>query len=167
MAGRDRTRAFKTRAEAERFRAALLLAVRDGLEFDRASALPVAWLVPDEGPTWWAWAREWLALRWPHWSGNSRRSAVENLAIFTELLLRRDAPEAPATLRAWLRSDGLPPGRSPDGELGTWIARWTVPLSAMDPALLEDALRRATTNLDGSPAAPRLPVAGATRSARR
>jgi integrase len=130
-----------------------LLAVRDGLEFDRASALPVAWLVPDEGPTWWAWAREWLALRWPHWSGNSRRSAVENLAIFTELLLRRDAPEAPATLRAWLRSDGLPPGRSPDGELGTWIARWTVPLSAMDPALLEDALRRATTNLDGSPAA--------------
>jgi integrase len=153
LAGHDRTRSFKTRGEAERFRAALLLAVRDGLAFDPATGLPTIWAAGDEGPTWWTWAREWLNLRWLHWSGHSRRSAVENLAIFTEHLVRADAPEAPAGLRAWLRSDGLPPGDEPEGDFAIWLGRWSVPLLAMDPGLLEDALRRATTNRDGTAAA--------------
>jgi integrase len=149
----DRTRSFKTRAEAERFRAALLMAVRDGLSFDAASGVPSAWLAPDEGPTWWAWAREWVALRWPHWSGNSRRSAIENLAIFTEYLVRTEAPEAPPGLRAWLRNDGLPPGGEPAGDFTGWLEQWSVPLTALEPAILEAALRKATTNRDGTAAA--------------
>lgn len=149
----DRTRSYKTRAEAERFRAALLMAVRDGLAFDPAAGMPAAWLAADEGPTWWSWARDWLQLRWPHWSGNSRRSAIENLAIFTEYLVRPGAPDAPMGLRGWLRGEGLPPGRQPDGEFADWLDQWSVPLLKMEPAVLEAALRKATTNRDGSPAA--------------
>ena len=42
--GRDRTRAFKTRSEADRFRSGLLVAVQDGQRFDVASGVPVSWL---------------------------------------------------------------------------------------------------------------------------
>jgi hypothetical protein len=90
--GRDRTRAFKTKAEAERFRSRLLTAVHDGERFDVTQGVPASWVEDATAPTWWTWAQEWLGLKWPQWSGHSRRSAVESLAVLTPLLVRRRAP---------------------------------------------------------------------------
>src|SRR5689334_22643578 len=62
--GRDRTRSFKTRSEADRFRSSLVSAVRAGDLFDEATGEPVSWRdVVDEGPTWWEWSRDWVALK--------------------------------------------------------------------------------------------------------
>jgi len=148
--GRDKTRAFKTRAEADRFRSGLHVAVQDGQPFDVASGLPAAWNDATTGPTWWAWSREWLELKWPQWSGHSRRSGVESLVLFGLLLVREGAPVPPAGLGNWLREAGYRPGSPPEGEGETWMHRWSVPLSDINPALLERVLSTVTTKMDGT-----------------
>jgi integrase len=147
---RDKTRAFKTRVEAERFRTAIQTAAHDGLPFDQASGLPLAWLDQGSGPTWWAWSREWLGLKWPQWSGHSRRAGVETLALFAPLLIRADAPPPPDALGPWLRSVGYRPGDLEASTESAWLERWSVPLVQIEPALLEHALRAVTTKADGA-----------------
>lgn len=147
--GRDKTRAFKTRAEAERFRSGLVAAVRDGEVFDVDSGLPASWLAGSDGPTWWSWSRDWLALKWPQWSGHSRRSAVESLTLLAPLLVRRGAPAAPAGSADWLRERGYRPGEDAAGPSAAWLERWSIPLADIGPALLEDVLHAVSTRSDG------------------
>lgn len=146
---RDKTRAFKTRAEAERFRASLQTAVQNGEPFDVAAGVPVSWLDQGSGPTWWAWSREWLGLKWPQWSGHSRRTAVETLALFAPLMARADAPPSPASLPSWLRQTGYGRGDLPSSSELDWLERWSIPLRQIEPATLEHALRVATIRSDG------------------
>ena len=71
---------------------------------------PASWHhVAEVGPTWWRWSREWVGLKWPQWSGNSRRTAVETLALFAPLMVKEDAPEPPTGLSEWLRNEGYRP----------------------------------------------------------
>lgn len=153
--GRDKTRAFKTKAEAERFRALLLTAVADGDRFDLRTGLPERWLTAPTGPTWWSWSSEWLRLRWPHWSGHSRRSAVETLSLFMPLLVRPEAPAPPEGFIRWLRATALSPeGPVDDGSAHlAWVEQWSAPLAELDPPLLEHALRVTTSKADGTPTA--------------
>ena len=152
--GRDRTRSFKTKAEAERLRTSLLTAVQQGERFDQAAGIPVSWVQHASGPTWWTWSREWLTLKWPQWSGHSRRSSVESLSVLTPLLVRRGAPAPPEGIRAWLRTTGLQPGAAITGTCADWLARWSVRLHDIDPSLLERVLHASTTKADGSTMAP-------------
>ena len=145
--GRDRTRSFKTRAEAERLRSELLVAVTRGDRFDVASGLPAEW--QRSGETWWSWTQQWLALKWDQWAGHSRRSAVETLVSLTPLLIRPGAPAAPGELAGWLREKGFVPGLATAGPAAAWLNRWSVPLVDIDAALIEAVLRRVTTRRDG------------------
>ena len=147
--GRDKTRSFKSRAEADRFRTRLASAAHDGTEFDEASGLPVTWLPSSVGPTWWSWSREWLALKWPQWSGHTRRTAVESLTALAPLLVRRGAPTIPDGLARWLREVGYRPGENAEGGEAAWLQRWSVPLTAIDAALLEDVLASVSRRADG------------------
>ncbi len=103
--GRDRKRTFKAKSEAERFRARLQHATIDGEVFDLDSGLLSAWSTSQE--TWWTWSRSWLGLKWPRWSGNSRRSGVESLVSITPHMVRRGAPAPPPDLAHWLRNTGF------------------------------------------------------------
>ena len=150
--GRDRTRALKTRAEADRLRTQLQQAVMDGAEFDLATGLPRAWVQPHV--TWWSWSREWLALKWPQWSGHSRRSAVEALVAVTPSLVVPGAPSPPPNLAAWLREVGFDPSGRATGPGAAWLERWSVRLDQLDPSLLESALTTATTKRDGTMVSP-------------
>jgi hypothetical protein len=104
--GRDKSRTFRTRAEGDRFRVSLLHAQQAGLRFDLGTGLPVEWAVSAE--TWWSWSRRWVALKWPMWSGNSRRSAVESVVALTPHLAVAGAPRAPEGLRDHLRTALVP-----------------------------------------------------------
>lgn len=148
--GRDRTRSFKTRAEGDRFRAALQVAVKDGLAFDPVTGLPEEWVEQTDQSTWWTWSGKWLRLKWPHWSGHSRRSAVESLALLTPLLVRAGAPSPPAGLREWLRETGFRPDAPPPGEKSAWLDRWSIPLVDITPGRVEDVLTAVTTKADGN-----------------
>ena len=116
-----------------------------GERFDLATGLPESWSTP-EAVTWWAWSREWLALKWPQWSGHSRRSAVESLVALTPRMVVSRAGPPPDDLDEWMRSVGYRPG-GPDHP---WLARWSVPLTDIDAPLIERVLTAATTKRDGS-----------------
>lgn len=152
--GRDRTRSFKTRVEADRFRSGLLTAVRDGQRFDAATGEPSSWLEHSGAPTWWGWSQDWLALKWPQWSGHSRRSAVESLTLLTPLLVRDGAPKPPAGLADWLRQIGYRPGTTPDGAPAAWLGRWSIALHEIEPPLIETVLAAVTSRSDGSATVP-------------
>ena len=148
VAGRDKTRSFKTSVEAERLRAHLQMAVINGERFDMATGLPSTWL--DQGDTWWSWSKAWLDVKWPQWAGHTRRSAVESLVAITPLMTRPGAPEPPANVAYWLRLHGYRPGPATGSAPPAWLMQWSVPLPEIDPALLESVLLAVTTKRDGT-----------------
>jgi hypothetical protein len=83
-AGRARSRSFLTRALAESYRAELVRAARQGLEFDPATGEPVLWAGP--GPvtvTWYQHAVAYAAMKWPSVAAHSRAGLAEALATVT------------------------------------------------------------------------------------
>jgi hypothetical protein len=113
----------------------------------------VSWTA--KATTWFSWASDWLALKWPHWSGQSRRSGVESLVAITPWMARRGAPAPPPELAHWLRLEGFRAGQTATAapELA-WLERWSVPLDELGPAVLETALTGATTRRDGVAMSP-------------
>ena len=146
--GRDKTRSFGTKAQAERLKVRLQTAVADGEEFDLGTGLPASWIKQDK--TWWEWSQEWLNLKWPQWSGHSRRSAVESLVAITPLLAREGAPPAPEGVATWLRERGYRLGTTERGHAPGWLLRWSVPLVEIETAQLERLLAAVTTKRDGA-----------------
>jgi hypothetical protein len=83
--GTHRSRSYRTKAEAERYRGALLQAVQDGDRFDLATGEPESWQLPLAELSIHQWTRRWLAEQWPEWQPRSRTSASEALARFVIL----------------------------------------------------------------------------------
>lgn len=132
--GRDKTRAFKTRAEAERLRSRLQVAAAGGEAFDLTTGFPTSWRARPAGPTWWTWwtwSAEWLALKWPRWSGHSRRSVVESLTVLTPLIAQ-GAPPPGDDLVLWLRHCGYCPGVLTADAVPAWLQDQSVPLHDID-----------------------------------
>ena len=149
--GRDKTRSFGTKAQAERLKARLQMAVADGEEFDFATGEPVSWVKQDKA--WWEWSQEWLDLKWPQWSGHSRRSAAESLVAITPLMAREGAPPPPEGVAIWLRKHGYRLGATDRERAPGWLLRWSVPLVEIETTQLERVLAAVTTKQDGAPVA--------------
>ncbi len=145
--GRDRTHAFKTRAEADRYRRQLLDAVEAGEAFDDLDGEPASWSATSM--TWLTWTQQWIELKWPHWAGTTRRTAVETLAAITPRMVKAKAPAQPAEIVDWLRADGYIPGSDGWAEVPAWLDRWSIPLDEITPHLLERVLTEITTRQDG------------------
>lgn len=145
--GRDRTRAFKTRAEADRYRRQLLDAVEAGEAFDDLDGEPASWSAASM--TWLTWTQRWIELKWPHWAGTTRRTAVETLAAITPRMVKAKAPAPPAEIVDWLRADGYIPGSDGWADVPAWLDRWSIPLDEITPHLLERVLTEITTRQDG------------------
>lgn len=149
--GRDRTRSFKTRAEADRFRRLLLDAVESGEHFEDTTGEPSSW--SSTSLTWFQWSQEWIALKWPQWAGTTRRTALETLVSITPRMVRGGAPDPPTEVADWLRSDGYVPGSDGWATPPAWLSRWSLPLDEITPRILEQVLVEVTTRQDGKPMA--------------
>src|SRR3546814_10365390 len=105
--GRQRSRAFRTKAEAERYRSALLVAQQSGEAFDDLTGEPVSWQPLADEARAHEWARRWLAEHCPEWAPRTRTSAVAALTRLIPLLDPPPASHAPTGLRrhpgTWLR----------------------------------------------------------------
>ena len=77
--GKQRTKAFRTRAEAERYRSLLLAAVQKGDRFSETSGEPVSWQPTLPETNVYTWVRRWLGEQWTEWQPRTRKSAVESL----------------------------------------------------------------------------------------
>lgn len=119
--GREKSRSFRTRAEADRYRALLLHAVQVGELFDPASGEPCSWQPAIEDLLLHRWVRTWVEEQWAEWQPRTRTSALEALARFVALAVEPGAV-APPELRCYLRTALAPlPGSGGDVKLESWL----------------------------------------------
>jgi integrase len=148
--GAERSRAFKTKAEADHVRARLVVAARDGETFDRGTGLPLSWQPRPADRRLHEWMREWLAEQWPEWQPRTRRSAVEALSRFVPAVRPASVSPAPTELRRYL-IETLVPGAAVDGanRCERWMRQWSPPLNELSLEMIALAEREMATGLKG------------------
>lgn len=135
--GRQRTKSFRTRVEADRHRSLLSHAVTVGERFDRATGEPASWSRAAEELAVYRWAQQWVAEQWPEWQPRTRRSAIEALTRFLPLVARDGSPKPPATLRSRLEAMLDPDQETEDhDEVARWLDRHGLRLEELDKHLL-------------------------------
>ena len=65
--GRHRSKSFRTRIEADRYRGLLLQAVQAGGRFDETTGEPESWQTPLAEARVHEWSRRWLGEQWQEW----------------------------------------------------------------------------------------------------
>ena len=149
--GTHRSKSYRTRAEAERYRGALLQAVHNGDRFDLATGEPESWQLPLADLPVHQWVRRWLSEQWPEWQPRSRASASEALARFVILAGRPDA-EPPSDLGSYLRSTLGPDTVSErEADQERWLDRNCLTLADLDRAVVSEIARELARKLDGEP----------------
>jgi hypothetical protein len=160
-AGRARSRSFATRALADSYRAELVRAARQGLEFSPHTGEPALWTTPKQpATTWLEHVACYAAVKWPHLAAHSWASLADALATITPALTQA-APGRPpaAALRTALCKFAFNPARAPAADPATaqildWAQCGSLPAATLaDPVVLRKALDALTLRLDGSRAA--------------
>ena len=169
---------FRTAAQADSFRSSLLSAARNGEAFSVATGRPVSWQRDEPGEplvTWYEFALDYAAAKWPYSAPNHRRGIAETLTDITERLVRADPevpPRAPmrAALRDWAFSararevSELPVNAAapePPAEMADtvrWVQEHAIPLADLakddgGPVLVRAVLDRLSRKQDGTLAA--------------
>ena len=116
--GRHRSKSFRTKSEAERYRSVLLRSVHEAERFDPATGEPHSWSPTGGGLGVHRWARQWLREQWPEWAPRTRASAIEALARF--VVLATDTSPTSAVCSEGMSSAGW--FRTP---ITRQIRRWT------------------------------------------
>ena len=151
--GRHRSKSFRTRIEADRYRGLLLQAVQEGGRFDETTGEPESWQTPLAEVRVHEWSRRWLAEQWQEWQPRTRASATEALARFVTLAVERGA-KAPEGLRVYLYTALSPHSEGGhDVRLEKWMGRNCLALGELDRERVPDIDRRLGLKLDGSPMA--------------
>lgn len=151
--GRHRSKSYRTRAEAERYRGLLLQAVHAGARFDESTGEPESWQMPLSEIRVHEWARRWLAEQWQEWQPRTRTSAAEAMARFITIAVAPGA-KVPEGLRVYLYSALSPnPGDQRDTPYEKWMAKNCMPLGEFDRGRIAEIDRQLGLKLDGSPMA--------------
>ena len=148
--GRHRSKSFRTRIEADRYRGRLLQAVQDGGRFDETSGEPDAWQTPLADLHVYEWARRWLTEQWSEWQPRTRASAVEALARFVTIAIRSGATP-PEEWRVYLYT-ALAPGSEAHWNivLERWMGKHCLTLGELDRERIAGIDRKLALKLDGS-----------------
>jgi integrase len=154
ITGRHRSRSFRTKSEAERYRSLLVHAKTIGERFDEATGEPATWLPGASDLQLHVWTRHWLAEQWHEWQPRTRTSAMEALARFVPLVVLSSAPPPPPALRAHLYAT-FPPlsGASQDEDCERWLERWCLTLGQLNRQILSAVERQLATAGNGAPLA--------------
>ena len=151
--GRHRSKSYRTRAEAERYRGLLLQAVHAGARFDESTGEPESWQMPLSEMRVHEWARRWLAEQWQEWQPRTRTSAAEAMARFITIAVAPGA-KVPEGLRVYLYAALSPnPAGQRDTAYEKWMAKNCMPLGEFDRGRIAEIDRRLGLKLDGSPMA--------------
>ena len=153
IGGRHRSKSFRTRIEADRYRSSLLQAVQSGDRFDLVSGEPESWQPALRDVGVHDWARRWLGEQWAEWQPRTRTSATEALARFITIAVE-PAAKPPDGLRVYLYS-ALSPGSESgrDDRLEKWMVRHCLSLGDLDRDRIAGIDRKLAMKLDGSPMA--------------
>ncbi len=96
---------FRTAAQADSFRSALLTAARKGKVFSLATGRPVAWERTKAATTWYEFACLYVDMKWKLASAKYRKDIARALTTATPVMLAEAAAD-PTTLASAGRSSG-------------------------------------------------------------
>ncbi|MFF7802082.1 tyrosine-type recombinase/integrase [Streptomyces olivaceus] len=152
---------FQTKTLADGRRAELLRAVHAGEPFDEETGVPVRELRDRNDVSWYQHALDYIAMKWPHSPGSTRRTLAEAMATVTPALVKDTKGMAdPHTVRTALygwafnmkRRDEEPPADV--AQVLAWFERKSLPTSALSDRMnVRTALNALTKRLDGTTAA--------------
>ena len=160
VGGRLWKEGFRTAAQADSFRSALLTAARRGEAFRLTTGRPTAWEREKVATSWYEFACTYADMKWKQASAKYRKDIARALTAATPAMLTaaRGRPDDANIRRALVRWGFNTKQRSepPDdvAEVLAWVARNSTPLSALaDAATARRMLDQATGRLDGKNAA--------------
>ncbi|MEU8276568.1 tyrosine-type recombinase/integrase [Microbispora bryophytorum] len=159
---KEKSKTFRTKALAENFVSDLRQAAKRGEAFDLTTGLPESMAKPaDTGPTFFDFARSYMAARWVHSAARTRETMTYALLSLVPAIVK-DLPGRPddEDLRAVLREYAFLPDKR-RGELRPehkaalgWLEAASLPLvDLMEPAVIRLALDAIALRFDGEPAA--------------
>jgi integrase len=160
-AGKAWGRTFRHEAQAEVFRADLLVAAAKGEAFSVTTGVPVAWDRQRPGMSWYEFVCTYVDMKWPSASAKYRRSIAQALTSATTGMLgsRRGQPPSKA-VRGALMNFGFNSCQREHAprevrQVLAWLARNSRQVTDLaEPAMCRRVLMAAITRLDGSLAAP-------------
>ena len=151
---------FRTAAQADSFRSALLTAARRGEAFSLATGRPTAWEREKGATSWYEFACTYVDMKWKQASAKYRKDIARALTAATPAMLAeaRGRPDDANIRRALVRWGFNTKQRSepPDdvAEVLGWVARNSAPLPTLaEAATARRLLDQATGRLDGKNAA--------------
>jgi integrase len=160
VGGRLLKEGFRTAAQADSFRSALLTAARRGEVFSLTTGRPTAWEREKAATSWYEFACGYVDMKWKQASAKYRKDIARALTAATPAMLAegRGRPDDASIRRALVRWGFNTKQRAdpPDdmAEVLTWVARNSAPLSALaEAATARRMLDQATGRVDGTNAA--------------
>jgi integrase len=158
--GRVWREGFRTVAQADSFRSALMTAARRGEAFRLATGRPVAWERATADTGWYEFACAYVDMKWKQASAKYRKDIARALTAATPTMLAeaRGRPDEASIRRALVRwgFNSKQRAHPPDdvAEVLAWVARNTTPVSALaEPTAARQLLAHATATVDGRNAA--------------
>jgi integrase len=160
VGGRLWKEGFRTAAQADSFRSALLTAARRGEAFSLTTGRPTAWEREKAATSWYEFACTYVDMKWKQASAKYRKDIARALTAATPAMLagERGRPDDANIRRALVRWGFNTKQRSepPDdvAEVLAWVARNSAPLPTLaEAATARRMLDQATGRLDGKNAA--------------
>jgi integrase len=151
---------FRTAAQADSFRSALLTAARKGEAFSLTTGRPIAWERANADISWYEFACSYVDMKWKQASAKYRKDIARALTAATPAILAdaRGRPDDASIRRALVRW-GFNTKQRPDppedvAEVLAWVTRNTAPVSVLaEPATARRMLGLATGTVEGRNAA--------------
>jgi len=149
--GRQRSKSFHTRSEADRFRSLLMNAVQRGERFDETTGDPSSWQPSLSDMNVCDWARRWLVEQWVEWQPRTRDSAVESLAKLVIVAADAKVGSSEAELRHYLKRALRPDVDEREARWEKWLTDHSLVLSTIDRESTAEIDRQLGLRLDGLP----------------
>ncbi|GGP18443.1 tyrosine-type recombinase/integrase [Nonomuraea glycinis] len=161
VAGKERSKSFRTKGLANAFISDLRQATKAGEEFDVVTGLPVSMLESrSSGPSFLEFAQAYVLRRWNTSAARTRETDAYALLTLIPALVT-DAPRRPSAedLRDVLRTHALLPEKrranltAAQAAALSWLERASLPLSALGEAhVVRTALDAISVTFAGAPA---------------
>jgi integrase len=151
---------FRTAAQADSFRSALITAARRGEAFSMATGRPTVWEREKAATSWYEFACAYVDMKWKQASAKYRKDIARALTAATPAMLAggRGRPDDASIRRALVRWGFNTKQRADQptevAEVLAWVATNSIPLSALaEAATARRMLDEATGRVDGKNAA--------------
>lgn len=151
---------FRTAAQADSFRSALLTTARKGEAFSLISGKPTAWERAKADISWYDFACAYVDMKWKQASAKYRKDIARALTSATPAMLAeaRGRPNDASIRRALVQwaFNAKQRANPPEdvAEVLAWVTRASAPVSALaEPATARRMLELATGTVDGKNAA--------------